>query len=259
MANCAACSITPNTPTSPAQWNAAALYRFIHDHLGSVRLVIDTHTGAIAQQLDYDVWGKVIQDSNPGFQPFGFAGGLYDPDTGLTRFGARDYDAETGRWTAKDPILFNGGDMNLYGYVLQDPVNGRDPEGLEWVVDTIERRTPQAIGTNTIYCKGEIPDIYIHPISRNHRCPEVSESSAIHERSHLQDVISQKPDICKGNFGDIIIGSTDNNERLESERKAHLAQIEYLKEAFNTCSFNCRSRVNSLINALEHTMSTGRY
>jgi RHS repeat-associated protein len=72
----------------------------------------------------------VLLDTNPGFQPFGFAGGLYDRDTGLVRFGARDYDPETGRWTAKDPILFEGGDANLYGYVQNDPVNWRDPPGL---------------------------------------------------------------------------------------------------------------------------------
>jgi uncharacterized protein RhaS with RHS repeats len=46
------------------------------------------------------------------------------------RFGVRDYDPETGRWTAKDPIRFAGGDMNLYGYVLNDPVNWVDPWGL---------------------------------------------------------------------------------------------------------------------------------
>ncbi|MBF0137125.1 MAG: hypothetical protein HQL65_12865, partial [Magnetococcales bacterium] len=61
---------------------------------------------------------------------FGFAGGLYDTQTGLVRFGARDYDASTGRWTAKDPIRFNGGDTNLYGYVLGDPVDFTDPLGL---------------------------------------------------------------------------------------------------------------------------------
>ena len=93
--------------------------------------------GDIAQQLDYDAWGKVISDSNPGFQPFGFAGGLYDSATGLTRFGARDYDAETGRLTAKDPILFAGGDVGLYGYVAGDPVNGVDPSGLFESVDDI--------------------------------------------------------------------------------------------------------------------------
>ena len=46
------------------------------------------------------------------------------------RFGARDYDAETGRWTAKDPILFDGGDGNLYRYILNDPINFIDPNGL---------------------------------------------------------------------------------------------------------------------------------
>ena len=62
----------------------------------------------------------MLSDSNPGFQPFGFAGGLYDPDTGLVRFGARDYDPVTGRWTATDPISFAGGQANLYGYVIND-------------------------------------------------------------------------------------------------------------------------------------------
>jgi RHS repeat-associated protein len=89
-------------------------------------------TGTVAQQLDYDEFGNVLTDTNPGFQPFGFAGGLYDPDTGLVRFGARDYDAETGRWTTKDSIRFSGGDTNLYGYVLSDPVNFVDPLGLYW-------------------------------------------------------------------------------------------------------------------------------
>ena len=123
-------------------------YLIISDHLGSVRQVIDTQTGEIAQQLDYDAWGRVIEDSRPGFQPFGFAGGLHDPDTRLTRFGARDYDAETGRWTAKDPILFNGGDTNLYGYVLQDPVNLIDPSGLRnWIAHSmIEQALREACG-----------------------------------------------------------------------------------------------------------------
>ncbi len=97
-------------------------YRIITDHLGSTRLMVDVATGTVAQQLDYDEFGNVLTDTNPGFQPFGFAGGLYDSDTGLVRFGARDYDAETGRWTAKDPIRFGGGDTNLYGYVVNNTI-----------------------------------------------------------------------------------------------------------------------------------------
>jgi RHS repeat-associated protein len=91
---------------------------------------VTSEAGTVAQRMDYDVFGNVVQDSNPGFQPFGFAGGIYDVDTGLVRFGARDYDPETGRWTAKYPILFNGGDSNLYGYVVNDPVNFIDPTGI---------------------------------------------------------------------------------------------------------------------------------
>lgn len=45
------------------------------------------------------------------------------------RLGARDYDPETGRWTVKDPLLFDGGDTNLYAYALNDPINNIDPSG----------------------------------------------------------------------------------------------------------------------------------
>lgn len=105
-------------------------FRILSDHLGSPRLVMSM-TGNIQQRMDYDEFGNAINDTNPGFQPFGFAGGLYDRDTGLVRFGARDYDPSVGRWTAKEPIRFGGGDTNLYGYVVQDPVNWNDPNGLD--------------------------------------------------------------------------------------------------------------------------------
>jgi RHS repeat-associated protein len=116
---------------------AGTSYRIITDQVGSVRLVVDAQTGAIAQRIDYNTFGNVVSDSNPGFQPFGFAGGLYDRDTGLVRFGARDYDAATGRWTTKDPSGFLGKDTNLYRYARNDPVNGLDPSGLGTAVDAI--------------------------------------------------------------------------------------------------------------------------
>lgn len=106
-------------------------YRIVSDHLGSPRAIVDTATGNVVQRMDFHAFGEIIQDSNPDWQPFGFAGGLYDPDTGLVRFGARDYDPQTGRWTAKDPIGFEGGDSNLYAYSGNDPINFMDPTGLE--------------------------------------------------------------------------------------------------------------------------------
>ncbi|MDP1917095.1 MAG: RHS repeat-associated core domain-containing protein [Myxococcales bacterium] len=106
-----------------------ATYRYVHDVLGSVRLVINVATGQVAQRMDYDSWGVVTSDSSPGLQPFGFAGGLVDLDTGLTRFGARDYDPATGRWMSQDPIGFEGKTANLFEYVSNAPAHRIDPSG----------------------------------------------------------------------------------------------------------------------------------
>jgi RHS repeat-associated protein len=105
-------------------------YRIVADHLGSARLAVDVATGVVAERIDYDEWGKVLGDTTPGWMPFGFAGGVYDADTGLVRFGARDYDAVTGRWTVKDPVFFRGGQTNLYVYASNNSVDRRDPTGL---------------------------------------------------------------------------------------------------------------------------------
>ncbi len=104
-------------------------YRVFADDLGSPRIIVDANSGQVAQELDYDEFGNVVRDSNPGFQPFGFAGGIYDRDTKLVRLGARDFEPEVGRWTTKDPTLFGGGDTNVFGYVFDDPINLVDPAG----------------------------------------------------------------------------------------------------------------------------------
>ncbi|HEY2093356.1 MAG TPA: RHS repeat-associated core domain-containing protein [Thermoanaerobaculia bacterium] len=106
-------------------------YRIITDHLGSPRYVLHASAGTLAEAITDDEFGNVLSDTNLGFVPFGFAGGLYDPDTKLVRFGARDVDLPTGRWTAKDPILFAGTDADLYNYAFADPVNYVDPFGLD--------------------------------------------------------------------------------------------------------------------------------
>ena len=99
--------------------------------------MINTGTGAVVDAITYDAWGRITSESAPGTIPFGFAGGLADPDTGLVHFGARDYDPTTGTWTGPDPIRFAGGDPNLYQYAGSDPVNHVDPSGLElgWHLD----------------------------------------------------------------------------------------------------------------------------
>lgn len=108
-----------------ADWYYAAT-----DQQGTPRVVSDA-SGQVVKVMEYDSYGNLTYDSKPGFQlPFGYAGGIADPDTRMVHFGQRDYDPAAGRWTARDPILFNGQQGNLYVYVNNNPVNLRDPFGL---------------------------------------------------------------------------------------------------------------------------------
>lgn len=106
--------------------------RLIKDQVGTVDLVADAATGEIVQRIEHDEFGRVLSDSNPGLQPFGFAGGLYDAETGLVRFGARDYDPANGRWTARDPVGILGGGLNSFVYCGAEPVGRLDPTGTFW-------------------------------------------------------------------------------------------------------------------------------
>ena len=140
-------------------------YRIFSDERGSPVLVVNAATGAIAERITYDEFGRVIADTSPALQPFRLGGGLYDTDTKLVRFGARDYDPAIGRWTTKDPILFDGRDTNLYGYVLNDPVNLTDPTGLDGeecsLKDKLEELVRYLIG------KPKIGPITIDPDTRS--------------------------------------------------------------------------------------------
>jgi RHS repeat-associated protein len=107
-------------------------YYVATDQVGTPRVVVDS-SGSVVREIDRDAYGAVRSDSDPAFPlHVGFAGGIPDPETGLVRFGMRDYDPETGRWLARDPMLLAGGQFNFYSYVENDPVNAVDPTGLSW-------------------------------------------------------------------------------------------------------------------------------
>ncbi|HEU4840799.1 MAG TPA: RHS repeat-associated core domain-containing protein, partial [Ilumatobacteraceae bacterium] len=103
------------------------------DQVGTPRVVTNS-AGVVQTVRAYDAFGHLLSESQPTFDlPIGYAGGLEDRVTGLVRFGFRDLDTITGRWTARDPALYDGGQANLYTYVAGDPVALRDPLGL-WCV-----------------------------------------------------------------------------------------------------------------------------
>ena len=91
-------------------------------------MVVDA-SGAVVKRLAYDAYG-VETDLDPGFfLPIGYAGGLRDPVTRLVRFGLRDYEPASGRFTARDPAGFEGSSRNLYAYANNSPVSFRDLDG----------------------------------------------------------------------------------------------------------------------------------
>jgi len=100
------------------------------DQVGTLK-ILSTKNGEIIKEIQYDSFGLHLSDSFPDlFMPIGFAGGLVDSDTGLVRFGYRDYDPTVGRFTAPDPLGDTGGDHDLYDYCIDDPINLNDPSGL---------------------------------------------------------------------------------------------------------------------------------
>jgi len=136
-------------PVSMTQDNQK--YYLHYDQVGTLRAVSDINQ-TIVKEITYDTFGNILKETNQDFKvPFGFAGGLHDRDTNLVHFGYREYDPYTGKWTAKDPIGFDGGDSNLYGYVLGNPVEFVDPEGLYiWTL-----LSPTDIGPNSTLVVGK--------------------------------------------------------------------------------------------------------
>jgi len=102
-------------------------YFFTRDHLGSVREMVDS-SGTIQARYSYDPYGRRTKISGSLDADFGYAGYYYHPPSGLYLTVLRAYDADLGRWLSRDPIAERGG-LNLYGYVLNNPLNWLDPYG----------------------------------------------------------------------------------------------------------------------------------
>jgi RHS repeat-associated protein len=108
-----------------------------HDGLGSTVALTDA-AGAKIESYTYDVFGTVSifdaagfpQSSSTAGNRFLYTGREFVKEVNLYDYRNRVYSAELGRFLQTDPIRFEAGDVNLYRYVGNDPVNGVDPLGL---------------------------------------------------------------------------------------------------------------------------------
>jgi RHS repeat-associated protein len=99
------------------------------DAMGSVTS-LSNPAGALAQTYTFDSFGNQTASSGSLTNPFRFIGRELDSETGLYFFRARYYDSQIGRFISEDPIGFSGGDISVYRYSFNDPVNLEDPSGL---------------------------------------------------------------------------------------------------------------------------------
>lgn len=113
------------TMSSPT-FTAAAI---IDPTNGSLRQLRSSQGGWPIKKYPHSVWGETSADTGAMVR-MRYAGREYDAETGLYFMRARYYDPAVGRFISEDPIGIGGG-MNLYAYAGSDPVNGRDPFGLD--------------------------------------------------------------------------------------------------------------------------------
>ncbi|MDX9715706.1 MAG: RHS repeat-associated core domain-containing protein [Dissulfurispiraceae bacterium] len=149
---------------------AGQLYYYHADGLGSVAAITDASGDKMLEFPDYKSFGLSATAMHSEFvQPYAFTSRELDQETGLYYYRNRYYDANTGRFISKDPIGFSAGDVNLYRYVGNNPVNWVDPEGLKtWMcekpLDVICKLGMECSGTKNF------ADFFWNPLYHQYIC-----------------------------------------------------------------------------------------
>lgn len=106
-----------------------ANYYYHNDHLGTPQKMTD-EAGNVVWSATYTAFGEATIDDALVTNNLRFPGQYFDAETGKHYNLNRYYDPKTSRYTQVDPIGFSAGDVNLYRYVGNNPVNSLDPFGL---------------------------------------------------------------------------------------------------------------------------------
>jgi RHS repeat-associated protein len=135
----------------------AGNYYYTRDHLGSIRELTDSG-GNVRARYAYDPFGRQTRLTGDMEADFGFAGMFWSAEANLSLTHFRAYDPELGRWLSRDPLpsaeMLQG--PNLYAYVVNDPVNLVDPEGL---MDSARAALIQLCARNPKACKQMLKEV----------------------------------------------------------------------------------------------------
>jgi RHS repeat-associated protein len=120
-------------------------FRYHHDIHGNVIFLLDFWSSTVVERYTYDAfgkptsitdwWGNGHYDANGHYASwydnrFMFQGREYIAELGIYDYRHRMYQPGLGRFLQTDPTGFDAGDMNLFRYCGDDPVDGSDPTGL---------------------------------------------------------------------------------------------------------------------------------
>lgn len=145
------------TPDEVIARQSGGAWQYYHqDPINSVVAVTDS-TGLVVERYLYDVFGLPdIRDSNGNSRastaidnPWLFTGQEWRGDLGLSNYKARWYQPTLGRFMQNDPVRFDAGDINLYRYCGNNPINHTDPTGK--VVETAWDAANAAMGWASAY------------------------------------------------------------------------------------------------------------
>ena len=110
------------------------------------------HADRLVARYEYDAYGDIIgpdfdadgdwtDDAGPfaATNPFRFSTKYWDDETGLGYWGYRYYSPRLGRWISRDPIG-EAGNINLFRYTYNNPIDAYDIAGLFGVGPSISQR-----------------------------------------------------------------------------------------------------------------------
>lgn len=141
----------PGIDNKLRQTNGSTTSYFLADHLGSTNGLTNA-SGSMTASNSYDSFGNPSNASFP--TRYQFTGREFDNFSGLQYSRARFYDPNIGRFISEDPIGFAGGDVNLYGYVTNQPLWYRDPLGLQPGADVMADPNARRLGAAALAATG---------------------------------------------------------------------------------------------------------